>query len=209
MSAAGAARRGVGVPLHFEVSVAPCAELEAQPELLASVLLLVQHMGLALDGAFTEPPLAPGEEATWEALALGDVPPAAATAVRAGPMGHASIVPARLLASARLCCVRSAAELGALPLARADAAPPLSTENERAALRLLRDACDQLRWEPAELRAALAPDEDSDEDPSAKRPRRPPPVATPRGELARRFALRRQRAVLLALADIDARIWET
>ena len=109
-------------------------------------------------------------------------------------------------------------------------------------MQLLRDACEQLRWEPAELRAAL---EEPQEEPgpsggggppdretrragvqaeggaiaddrrpvlvggtAAKRPRRAKPTeaGTPRRELARRFALRRQRVVLHALAEVDARL---
>ena len=49
-------------PLRVPVSLAPCDELASHPQLLASVLLAMQHMGLALDGTLPEVPLGAATE---------------------------------------------------------------------------------------------------------------------------------------------------
>lgn len=95
-------------PMHIPLSLTPCTELEEQPELLASVLVLMAHMDLALDGYLDEGSILRGEA-----------------------------LPARLLGGARMCSIVSAHELEDPAIARVDSAP-LSKENEGRAIEMLR-----------------------------------------------------------------------
>ena len=208
----------MGVPLRIGISIAPCAELEAQPELCAMVLLLLQHMGLPRpdeEGWVPEPPLSSTEPRNWRARVSDAEDFSHAAADRA-------VLPPRLLGSARLCCVRRKEELDDGSVALADRRP-ISEENERAALALLREACDALRWDNAELRSMLdeAPndggrgtsiDDASDrhsggdhEGAGEHLAKRQCTRAPLRSQLMRRFVIRRQRVLNMAIAELDAR----
>ena len=187
-----------------ELTVAPGAALEEDASLLGTVLLVMQHLSLELEGQLVEPPLAPGEADTWHNL----------EATRPAPtVTRSRVVPPKLVASARLLCLRSNAELEALPVSDAENAP-LSPANEHAALAMLRAACDDLRWEPQELRAALGDAQERDTDerddagarasgPAAKRLKPSDEHVLMRSHAARAFALRRQRVLDHAIAELD------
>ena len=72
-------------------------------------MLVLEHMGLTLDAWIPEPP------ATWT-----------------DESGATCALPARLLGAARLCALRSTAEMDALPLARADGCAAATTNTAAA-----------------------------------------------------------------------------
>ena len=111
-------------PLRVAVDLQPCDALGAQDDLLSSVLLLMGHIGLALEGWVGEGPC--------EGRATERTP-------RPAPEGRTRrrAVPLRLLAAARMLSITEAEQLSTLPISCVDAEAPLSADNEAAAVLLL------------------------------------------------------------------------
>ena len=204
-------------PIRIPVSLAPCDALEEQPALLGTVMLLLSHMDLPLDGHVCAPPppmlrgrphrpTEPPEEA-------GTVDPLLLLERRLLRERRASapVVPARLLGAARLCCLRSHDEVSRLPVSRADHAP-LSAENERAGVEMLCEAlAEALEALPAPPPACDAAADERSAAPTGrvglKRPRggQARGLDEERAQLARAFCAGQRRTLQLALAELERR----
>lgn len=199
--------------LRVPLRLTPCAEAEEDDALLASLMMILQHMGLSMDDCvLAEPSPPPPLLQSVSALELpreAERPPPEAAA--APP--HA--LPSRLLGVARLCCITCAEQLTNLPVALADL-QALSPANEAAAIALLRTRCEELlcterdALEDGEAVEVDAPSRGGARmrlGAAAKRARHDSALARrlsrERGELARRFGWRRQRVLSMALEALD------
>ena len=211
----------VGVPLRLTISLQPGELLfeergeEIDEGLLGTVLLIMQHTGLSLEALLPEPP--------FDDVAQGKAPqPSQSVATATAHEDEATraerkrrlldVLPGGLLGCARLCCLTRPEELTELPVGVADR-QPLSVNNERDAIRLLRGKCvaqlsterTALGEDKAEAGAAAQVQMDQAGSPRAKRQRRHQQEidSEERMAAAKHFGRRRQRVLELALEALD------
>ncbi|KAL3924123.1 MAG: hypothetical protein SGPRY_004008 [Prymnesium sp.] len=134
-------------PLRVPLELQPSEEQEAVNDgsLVASVMLMMHHLRLPLDGYICETASAdssfPEANASFPE-ANASFPEANASFPEATASRKASVLPSRLLGSARLMAISRESDLSDLAVARADEGP-LSDANEAAALELLARVCEK------------------------------------------------------------------